>query len=105
MKKWYEELRLTRRSFEDIGMVFLIREIMQNDITVSRNDLYDVLGPGCEAKLESLAQAGILTIERVSRKDEFGEHPALRLRVITHGDKRREKQRKLMRSIRKKGKK
>ena len=105
MKKWYEELRLTRRSFEDIGMVFLIREIMQNDITISRNYLYDVFGQGCEAKLESLAQAGILTIKRVSRKDEFGEHPALRLRVITHGDKRREKQRKIMRSIRKKGKK
>lgn len=88
--KWYEELRVTSRcdSFELIGIVFFVREIMGNRLRISRSDASDLFGRGWAFKVGKLESSGILRVD-------WGANEVV-MRVVAPGDRRRIAQKMIM---------
>lgn len=90
--KWYEEIRLTRRPLEQIGIAFLVREVFGNDMRMSVLDADDVLGPGWRSKAEELKKAGALRME-------IGDG-MVHMTVEAPGDVKRDIMRRYIRKVR-----
>ena len=88
MARWYEEARLCQHPVEEIGAAFYIREILNNNCLINRWDLRDVFGDGFETILENLRKSGLLRIEATGTQ--------VALKIITPGDKKRERCRSLV---------
>lgn len=91
--KWYEELRLTRMPIEQIGMAFIVREVFGNDLRLSTINADEVFGPGWRAKADELRRAGII---KLTINDGM-----VFMKVVAHGDRKREIQREYKRKVRK----
>jgi len=85
--KWLAEIRATRRSLAEIGLLVVVREVFRNNCEMKWNDADDTLGPGWAVHARALAKAGMLNLEH--------DGLSVRMSVVAPGDKKRERSRKL----------
>jgi len=92
MRRWFDEVRLSRHPIEEIGVAFYIREMLGNDCMVNKWDLKDTFGEGCDVYLENLRRSGMLVVEYVGNM--------ISMKIKAPGDKKRERCRELARKHR-----
>jgi len=87
--KWLTEIRATRRSLAEIGLLVLVRIAFRNNFEMSCADADETLGPNWYAIANALVKAGMLKLQ----------HNGLwvRMRVAAPGDWKRERCRNIMR--------
>lgn len=85
--KWMEELRITRRPLDEIGLATIVRECFGNNLSMTLDDANDTLGIGWDKKAEELRRAGILRYEIADRR--------VTMKVVAPGDRKRERCKKL----------
>jgi hypothetical protein len=90
--KWLSEIRATRRSLAEIGLLIIIREIFKNNLEMSLEDADETLGSGWMGTAKRLSNAGMITVTH------DGLH--IRMRVDAPGDRKRERTRRLMARLR-----
>ena len=90
--KWLTEIRATRRSLAEIGLLVVVREVFGNDFALTVVQADETLGHGWRPLAEALRGAGMLRIEQC--------RSIIRMSVVAPGDKKRESCRKLGRKCR-----
>jgi hypothetical protein len=85
--KWLAEIRATRRSLAEIGLLVVVREVFRNRCEMQWHDADETLGPGWAVHAKALAKAGMLNLQH--------DGLSVRMSVIAPGDKKRERLRKL----------
>lgn len=78
--KWLEEVRATRRTLTEIGLMVVVREVFANRFSMAPKMADDTLGTGWRAVAERLGRAGMMEVA-VGR--------TVRLRVVAPGDRKR----------------
>lgn len=63
---WLQEIRATRLTLEEVGLLALIRLQFKNRYSVHVRDIKEVLGEKYESLLGGLCRKGILHIERTT---------------------------------------
>ena len=88
--KWLEEIKATRRSLPEIGLLTVVREVFHNQLSISIAEADDIFGAGWRSLAEKLRLSGTLEF-RIS-----GNSAASRdqMRVIAKGDGRRKRSKK-----------
>lgn len=90
--EWFDEVRLTKLSDEDAGMLCKIRLTFKGSFLGWKSDAETVFGPGWLARAVRLREAGVLKIEDGQR--------SIRMTVVAPGDHKREQVRNAMRKHR-----
>lgn len=85
--KWLTEIRATRRSLAEIGLLVVVREVFGNDFALTPVQADETLGHGWRPLAEALRKAGMMRIE--------SGRSVVRMSVVAPGDKKRESCRKL----------
>lgn len=85
--KWLQEIRATRRSLAEIGLLVVVREVFRNRFEMTMTEADETLGAGWAAHAKALAKAGMLRLE----------HNGLWLlmSVVAPGDGKRARSRRL----------
>jgi len=86
--KWLSEIRATRRSLAEIGLLIIVREIFKNKLEMTVEEANSTLGTNWMTTAQRLKKDGLLQVA----------HDGLYLRmwVDAPGDKKRERCRRLM---------
>ena len=61
--KWLQEIRATRRSLAEIGLLVVVREVFRNRFEMTMTEADETLGAGWAAHAKALAKAGMLRLE------------------------------------------
>ena len=87
--KWLAEIRATRRSLAEIGLLVVVRITFRNKFEMSCADADETLGPGWYSIAAALVKAGMLKVQ----------HNGLwvRMSVAAPGDWKRERCKNIMR--------
>ena len=85
--KWLAEIRATRRSLAEIGLLVVVREVFGNDFALTPIQADETLGHGWMQLAEALRRAGMIRVEK--------GRSIIRMNVVAPGDKKRESCRKL----------
>jgi len=85
--KWLAEIRATRRSLAEIGLLVVVRVIFRNSFEMQWKDADETLGEGWANHAKALAKDGMLHLS----------HDGLwvRMKVVAPGDRKRERSRRL----------
>lgn len=78
---WFDELRLSRLTVEEIGICFYIREMMKNSWHPTYAEACETFGAEWRTKLQKLVKEGVLNVEYRPR--------TVSLKVVAPGDVRR----------------
>ena len=89
---WFDEVRLTKLSDEDAGMLCKIRLTFKGSFLGWKSDADTVFGQGWMARAERLRKAGVLKVEDRNR--------FIQMTVVAPGDRKREQVRNAMRKHR-----
>ena len=92
MARWYDEVRLSRHSIDEIGAAFYIREILGNQCRINYWDLKDSWGAEADRILENLRRSGMLRIS--------GEKKMMELSIVAPGDAKRSRCKEIQRKKR-----
>lgn len=85
--KWLTEIRATRRSLAEIGLLTVVREVFGNSLALTSIQADETLGAGWRMLAEALRKAGML---------RFSERRGVvAMSVAAPGDRKRERCRKL----------
>lgn len=81
--KWLTEIRASRCSLAEIGLLVVVRVVFKNNLEMSCADADETLGPGWATLARGLAKAGMLRVQ----------HNGLwvRMCVVAPGDRKRER--------------
>ena len=90
--KWLTEIRATRRSLAEIGLLVVVREVFGNDFALTPVQADETLGRGWRPLADGLRRSGMLRVEK--------GRSVVRMSVVAPGDKKREKCRRLGRKCR-----
>ena len=90
--RWLSEIRATRRSMAEIGLLIIVREIFKNRMEMTFDEANDTLGTDWAKTAKRLQSAGMLKVE----------HDGLNVRlwVAAPGDRKRERSKRLMARLR-----
>lgn len=78
---WIEELK--RVTIREVGLATQIRDVMKNEWNASEEDLREFIGPDWREVLDSFRRKGQLKVRRNGKR--------YLLKVVVHGDRKREK--------------
>ena len=87
--KWLAEIRASRRSLAEIGLLVVVRVAFRNKLEMSCADADETLGPGWATIARDLAKAGML---RVLHNGLW-----VRMSIVAPGDRKRERCKNIMR--------
>lgn len=92
MRKWLSEVRATRCSLAEIGLMVVVREVYANKLAITPVQADETLGPGWMSAAASLARRGVLRYTR--------GRTLVMMRVVASGDAKRERCRRIGRKNR-----
>jgi hypothetical protein len=91
VRKWLSEVRATRYSLAEIGLLVVVREVFANKLAMTPVQADETLGPGWMACATSLAKRGVL---------RYRKGTLVMMSVAAPGDVKRERCRRLSRKSR-----
>ncbi len=89
MMKWLTEIRASRCTLAEIGLLITVREVFRNKLEMTWSEAYDTLGHGWDAIAKKLQRAGMLKLEHNGQW--------MRMWVTAPGDWKRKRCRDIMR--------